>query len=249
MVLSIAALVLFTPRAVEPQSLPISPTASFDFTGIPLLRSTKAYPHRVRVVSHSVTLEIHGETVRIESTTVFRNGRKEEMPTEVLIPRYRAGDAASGGPDFGVSVTWDKRPLELQPASDRAATEQVRPGLEQIRYRSTLVGKTAMKAEGTHAVRVVATVPLGRSGFERKQRIVGYSLENTATQIETFDITIRDASGKMFNLPELRPRWRWQSSMKGAYLRQTFFRPEGQIVTATFYPDGFEDIGGTTAGG
>lgn len=221
-----------------------SPSAappSFDYSGIPTLTSTTAQPLSVRVVSHSVTIEIGDRDVRVSSVTQFRNAQRRDAPIRVFIPRRRMGDENSGPPSFAMNATWDKSALPLGPREPNASWRNDGP---VTLYTNDLAGTAALKAEGTHAVRVNYTVPLGRTGLGQKMRILGYSLGGTATQVETLDVSLKNVGGTIFKLPEMRPRgWRWQVGERGAYIRHRWFTPKEELVTASFYPDGFEDIG------
>jgi hypothetical protein len=218
------------------QGIPENP--SFDYSGMPTLAAPQT-----RVVTHSVTVELTDKAANVTSTTVFRTESTSGTAISILVPRMRLGDNRSGQPTFAVSATWDKTPVSLGTYTSRGISREVVQG-KIWEYRNDLVGKAQMKAQGTHALRVSYTVPFGRAGVDRKMHVAGYYFTPSST-IGQMNITFRYGGKTVFRLPQVRPDWAWQVGDKGAFIRQESFSPTGQLAYVTFYPGGFENIGGS----
>jgi hypothetical protein len=217
------------------QQLPENP--GFDLSGMPRVNASG-----VRVQTHSVMIELVDKVANVTSTTVFRSDSSAAMPVTVTVPRLRIGDANSGQPSFRVSASWSGAPMSLTPTGARGSSRPLGDG-KSVVYRSDLMGRASMKAGGTHSLRVSYSVPFGRAGFDQKQRIAGYMFDSGPT-IGQLNVAYRYGGRTVFRLPEAHPNWGWQVGAKGVFIRQENFAPSGELTYITFYPGGFENIGG-----
>lgn len=214
------------------QKLPENP--SFDFSGLPQLRT----PEKVDVLSHSVTLDIEATKegyVDVSSTTVFKNNTSSPIRATLLIPRRRYGDAKSSFPNFDITATWDKSPLKLIAASDHGFSETVG---NVVKYSTDLSSQVKLAAGSTYGLRINYQVPIGKGGYEQKQRLVGYLFDGDKT-IGTVNITYRYGGKTVFSLPEAHPNLGWQIGNKGAFVREENYWPDNQLTFIAFYPGGF----------
>jgi hypothetical protein len=213
--------------------LPDNP--SFDYSGLPQLRT----PERVDIISHSVTCEIDGTRegfVDVTSTTVFKNMTKASIKATLVVPRRRYGDANSSFPNFDITGTWDLKKLILTPASDHGYQEA---NGKVVKYATDLSAPVRLMPGGTYGLRLSYTVPIGKCGYEQKQKIVGYLFDGDKT-IGQLNVTYRYGGKTVFSLPEARPNLGWQVGEKGAFVRQENYWPDNQLTYVTFYPGGFE---------
>ncbi len=209
--------------------------ASFDFSGMPYLSGANF----VAVRTHSASLELEKGIVSAASTTVFKNGSNRKLTLTLVLPRGRVGDATSGMPAFMPAATWDRAPLKLAPQSSRGTSKPLEG--KSFVYRSDLVARVGLNPGATHSLRVAYRLPEGRCGFEKKQRILGYAVENS--RVGQFNLAFRSAGKSVFNLPKAHPDWEWQLGAKGAYIRIEPFEAQAQVAYFTYYPGGFDDIG------
>jgi len=218
--------------ALGGQKLPENP--SFDYSGLPLLRTAE----KVDVQIHNVTAEIG--TVRdgyvdFSTTTVYKNMTNTAIRATLIVPRRRYGDANSGQPTFDIKATWDKNPLPLTPASDHGYSEKVG---KVVKYTSDLSTKVKLDPQATHALRITYEVPIGKVGYEQKQRIAGYLFDGDKT-IDQMNIAYRYSEKTVFRLPEAHPNLGWQVGDKGAFIRENNYWPDNQMTYLSFYPGDF----------
>ena len=204
---------------------------TLDYTGLPQLAS--AMPYDIR--GHSATLKVEGSTVVVESTTEYRN-RGDGGTATILVPRRRSGDANSGQPTFTIEATWDKKPVKLNPVAPRGASERV--DARNTTYSSDLSVSVPFAKQATHALRLRATLALGRTGRAPQKHIAGYLLEG-GVPIGTLNVAYRYGPPTVFDLPTVAPALGWQVGTTGAFVRKTNYTPKGDVATIAFYPGGF----------
>ena len=171
----------------------------------------------------------------VESTTEYRN-RGDATNATVLVPRRRTGDETSGQPTFSVAATWDKRPIALAPVAPRGTDERV--DARQTRYASDLSATVPFGKQATHALRLRATLALGRTGRGPQQRIAGYLLEG-GVPFGTLNLSFQYGPPTVFNLPSVAPDYGWQVGTRGAFVRRKDYLPKGDVATIAFYKGGF----------
>lgn len=204
---------------------------TLDYTGLPQLAAPVPY----EIQTQNTTIEVEGGTVTVDSTTVVRN-RGDAATGTILVPRRRAGDTASGQPTFTVEATWDKKPLTLAPVADRGTSERV--DVRVTRYASDLAASVPLGKQATHALRLHATIALGRTGRSPQKRVAGYLLEG-GVPFGTLNLSFKYGPPTVFNLPDVAPDYGWQVGTRGAFVRRTNFAPNGDIASIAFYPGGF----------
>ena len=212
--------------------LPENP--SFDYSGMPQLRTAE----KVDIVSHSVTLEIAGTKegfVDVSSTTLFKNTTKYNVQATILVPRRRYGDAMSSFPGFEINATWDQKKLPLVAASDHGFSETIG---KTVKYSTDLAAVVKLAPGATYGLRINYTIPIGKGGYEQKQKLVGYLFDGDKT-VGQMNIAYRYGGKTVFSLPEARPNIGWQTGDKGAFVRKDDFFPDNQLTYIAFYPGDF----------
>lgn len=244
--------------AISQDAAALTPGSSLDYSGFPTVISALASDELadLRVRTHSVQAEIVGNTLQVSSTTVYRNGPRERSKFYAIrIPRFRQGDEKSGQPSFAIKATLDKKPLPLRSERDRGIQTGEKNDVQYLNY---LIAPVNLAPNATYALRVQYTVPLGRGGYEFKQRLVGYHFPSLPQAIEQLAFSVRFGDNAVYQLPIFSPKeWPWEIGEKGSALRVDnliFARVEDapQIapptVLAAFYPGGFDGSGSAGAG-
>ncbi|MBX3119222.1 MAG: hypothetical protein KF784_09165 [Fimbriimonadaceae bacterium] len=230
-----AAICLFTVG----MDLPSNP--SFDYSGVPSLPG-------VALKSHGVQIDMSKDkTSTVTSTTVFKNESTAPVTVTLTIPRRRVGDDKSGNPTFTVDAKWDNLPMTLAMPAMALSGEKIGP--EEYFYKNDLTKNVTFKAGQTSSLKISYTLPFGRCGYEQKQKMTGYAFD-TSNMIGLLSISYRYGGPTVFHLPEAFPKdWGWQIGTKGAFVRKENFKPSGELTYITFYPGGFDNIGGGKRGG
>ena len=200
---------------------------ALDLTGLPQI----AAPTPFEIRGHSATIRVEGDAVSVESTTEIRN-RGDATTATVLVPRRRVGDEDSGQPTFTVEGTWDKRPVTFAPVAPRGTDERV--SARTTEYASDLSATVPFGKQATHALRLRATLALGRTGRGPQQRIAGYLLEG-GVPFGTLNLSFKYGPPTVFNLPTVAPGWRWQVGTRGAFVQRKNFLPKGETASMAFY--------------
>ncbi len=217
-------------------ALPENP--SFDYSGLPSVPNTA-------MRTHGVQIDMSTEKVAtVTSTTVVKNLGTTPLTTQVRIPRRRVGDAMSGNPSFQVKALWDNKPLNLIYTNEKPKGEKLSIDRKSYTYQSDLYQNVTLGPGQTSSLKISYSIPFGRCGYEKKQLISGYLFESDSP-VELLSISYRYGGPTVFRLPEASPRdWGWQVGGKGVFKRIENFRPSGELTYITFYPGGFENIGG-----
>lgn len=213
------------------QKMPENP--SFDFSGLPQLRT----PEKVSVLSHSVTLEINATRegfVDVTSTTLFKNMTGSKVKATLIIPRRRYGDSKSSYPGFTITATWDKKALTLAQASDHGFMETVG---NVVKYATDLSSPVQFAANGTYGLKISYQVPVGKGGYEQKQRLVGYLFDGDKT-IGQVNVTYKYSGDTVLTLPDAHPNLGWQIGDKGAFVHEDNYWPDNQLTYIVYYPGG-----------
>ena len=218
--------------AIFQQKLPENP--SFDYSGLPQLRTAE----KVDVLSHTVSLDIDATRegyVDVSSTTVYKNTTNATVKATLVVPRRRYGDSMSSYPGFDIVATWDKKPLTLAPASDHGFSETVG---NTVKYATDLSTDVQLAPGSTYGLRINYSVPIGKGGYEQKQKLVGYLFDGDKS-IGQLNISYRYSGHTVFSLPEARPNLGWQIGDRGAFVRKENYWPDNQLTFVAFYPGGF----------
>lgn len=217
---------------LQQSKLPENP--SFDYSGLPQIRTAE----KVDILSHSVNLDIDATRegfVDVSSTTVFKNTTNGMVKAMLIVPRRRYGDSMSSYPNFDINATWDKVPLKLSLASDHGFMESIG---KVVKYSTDLATEVKLAPGSTYGLRINFTIPIGKGGYEQRQKLVGYLFDGDRT-IGQVNISYRYGGHTVFSLPEAHPNLGWQIGDKGAFVRQENYWPDNQLTFVAFYPGGF----------
>ncbi len=208
--------------------------AGFDFSGLP----TAAYA-TMHAQTHGATVATTDDFADFSSQTVYKNIGEAGTAT-LTVPRRRIGDAASGNPTFTITATWDKKPIVF---TMHATHTGVNLGAGLVGYESDVTAKIPVIKGGTHVLKINYRVNIGKCGYDRKQKIVGYWLDGN-DPIGGLNVAYPYGGKTVFRLPEVFPtEFGWEIGSKGAFVRKANFAPSGELTFITFYPGGFKPIG------
>ena len=121
--------------------------------------------------------------------------------------------------------------LPLRPVQASTPSEMISTG---VVFSSFLTSPLEWRPNSTQIVRVEYRVPIGRTGYEAKERIAGYILGGTRP-IQQVQASFKYDSRTIFGLPQSNfPGW--QIGATGAFFRAENWEPNGKPVTMTWYP-------------
>jgi hypothetical protein len=145
------------------------------------------------------------------------------------------------GDKIDVSTVWSDQParavesLALQPLPEKGQL-----GKYTVMYR------LPVKKNGTHSLRVRFTLPVGVSGVDREERLVGFRVADIdqSAPLDQFRMAVKFNDKTVFAPIESKPNWGWQVGKDGAYLKLDG-KPSDRdaVLTYRYYPAGFADIG------
>lgn len=214
---------------------------SFDYSGVPSLPG-------LTLKTHGIQIDMSAAKVATAmSTSVFKNESSSPVTATLTIPRRRVGDSKSGNPTFAIDAKWDNAPLKLVAPGIAAPGTSLKG--DTFSYQSDLTAKVTFKPGQTCSLKLSYSLPFGRCGYEQKQKVTGYLFES-ANAIGLLSLSYRYGGPTVFHLPEAFPNnWGWQVGAKGVFVRKENFQSNGDLTYITFYPGGFDNIGGTGKGG
>jgi len=220
-----------------------APVASYEVSGVPSFDGVG----ELRIMTHNASLTLDrldqraGPTgsVVVSAWTEVRTG-DTGFNGRVLIPRRRYGDEESGAPTFMPKVSVLGATLPLRPVQASTPSEMVESG---VVFSSFLTTPVEWRANSTQVVRMEYRVPIGRTGYEAKERIAGYVLGGTRP-IRQVQLSFKYDSRTIFGLPQANFEG-WQIGSTGAFFRAENWEPNGRPMTMTWYPP---ELGSNIAG-
>ena len=192
---------------------------------------------RTHMTLHSMTVKLGKAQASFESLSLFKNTAKVEGEVELVVEfeAYRSGF----GPDIPVKVLWSDEEVEPVDLKTRyAVPEKGQIGLYSLTYRVTV------EKEATHSLRIKFSLPVGKSGIDREERLIGYRVMDIkqSQALEQFRMSVKYDGEIVFVPIEAKPDWGWQVGANGAYLKLDGKKSDRDaILTYRFYPAGFDE--------
>jgi hypothetical protein len=216
-----------------------TPPPAVDFTGVPQILWSAKY--RIETSSVRITLDPKATatarfgTYRTETVTLVKT-EDQAFAGRLLVPRRRWGDSASGNPSWMSRLTVDGQTVNLRPISERGtATPQPNGAVE---YSSDLAVDLTFHPRRTYVIKTTTELPIGRAGYEGKQRTVAFLAAGEAP-VTQFQASYRYDETSVFGLPEMSvggPKQPAQVGATGTFFRRENFRLPGEPVFLTFFP-------------
>ncbi|MCO5296084.1 MAG: hypothetical protein M9921_04440 [Fimbriimonadaceae bacterium] len=243
--MSMLAAIALAGTLASPQAKGVPEPHSIVYSGIPGMIGDA----EVRMDSHSVTMTIGNGSVTVDTLTLLKNTRAADSAVKVKFPwTSRCTNDDFLVPPSTLAATWDKTALKLEPDWRDVATANLGPRFRQKVY----LADVTIKANATHALRVHYTMPLGRGGLDNLLRVAAYGTtyaEYWHGPIGRFQISLKYSPQTVFQVYSAMPNWGWQIGPNGAFLRKDGLAQGGEVLLFSFYPGGFQGIGGKDAKG
>lgn len=181
---------------------------------------------------HSVTGTLSKTGVAYESLTLYKNnaGFEGSAVIEVDFGSYRSGF----GKEIVVTGTWSDMPLPT-PEKVIRYPEHEKAGNYFLRYT------VGMKKSATHSLRLKYSLPVGKSGIDREERLVAYRVRDLGqtNALDQFRMTLKYNPSLVFVRIEGKPDWGWQIGENGAYLKLDGRKSDKDAVLVfRYYPEG-----------
>lgn len=182
---------------------------------------------------HSVTGTLSKSSVAYESLTLYKNNVAVDgnVIIEIDFGSYRSGF----GKEIKVEGTWSDKPLPT-PEKVIRYPEHEKAGNYTLRYT------VPVKKSATHSMRLKYSLPVGKSGVDREERLVTYRVRDLgqAETLSQFRLALKYNSSTVFVRIEGKPDWGWQIGESGAYLKLDGRKSDKDAVLVfRYYPEGF----------
>lgn len=179
---------------------------------------------------HSVTGTISQRAVSYETLTLYKNQAAVEgtAAIEVEFDSYRSGF----GKEITIEGTWSDQPLP-KPELKIKYPQGTTTGAYVMRY--TL----PVKKSATHSLKIKFSLPVGKSGIDREERLVAYRVRDIAQvgALEQFRMALKYSPKEVFVRIGGLPDWGWQIGANGAYLKLDGRKSDQDAVLVfRFYP-------------
>lgn len=227
------------------QTIPAS--AQVIFPGIPESPATTP----VAMVTHSVTYTLEKDRVTMESTTGLKNTSNGPVNLDLALPvrgrqvNWAQSQGMSQSATInGVPITLRLGAIERTEPSDTDKAKGVWAKTFSRLDRATV----KFKAGETKSLRVKFSAPIGRAGLDGVQRMVVYDTaggDNWSGPVGQFNYAIKYRADLVLGVYAALPEGGWQIGNTGAFRRAVGFTPgENSVLIFTYYPGGFDRIGG-----
>lgn len=210
----------------------------------------------LRVDTHSARYRLNATTARCETLTVFKNTSNRPYRLQLRLPvRGRQVTwAQSQGLTFRADLGSAPLGLNTLPiVRTHPSPAHKAKGVWAESFDQTYVATVAFKAGETKSVSTFFGAPIGRAGLDGAQRMVAYATagaDNWSGPIGQINCSIQYEKGVVLQVYAALPDGSWQVGERGAFWkREQFLPPDKHLLIFTYYPDGFEEIGGKRGGG
>ena len=225
------ALTLATLQQQAPAGLPQDAEAVYP--AMPVLTPAEGSGVTPVVTIHASTATLTKDTVTFESLTLYKNtsATEGEVNLDVDFGSYRSGFGSA----IKVEGKWSDQPLP-DPQIVVRTPESTDAGHYTLRY------KLAMKKNATHSLRLKFTVPVGKSGVDREERLIAYRVRDLGQTpaLEQFRLSVKYNSESVFVPIGATPDWGWQIGANGAYLKLDGRKSDkDSLLVFRYYPPSF----------
>lgn len=225
----------------------ISPSASVVYPAFP----ESPVDTQIRFVTHSATYQLGKDTVRCETLSVFKNPTDKPVVLDIRLPVRGKNVQWQQSQGMKLRALLNKAPLTLK----AGATERTPPtaaqkasGIWAASLHIPYQAKITFKPGQTMSLATVFESPIGRAGLDGLQRMVAYDTagaDNWNGPVGQFNYAIKYTPKLVLQVYTSQPEGKWQIGPTGAFWKDYDFNPaQKSLLIFTYYPGGFDNIGG-----
>ena len=170
-----------------------------------------------------------------ESLSLYKNAANVDGQVELALvfESWRFGF----GPGIKLDAKWADAPV-------LPSTTVVVPSVPEKGQMGTYTLKfnLPVKKQATYSLKLKFVLPVGKSGVDREERLVGYRVSNTGqvAPINQFRFAVQFSPETVFAPIEAKPNWGWQVGPDGAYLKLDGRRSDQDaVIVFRYYPPTF----------
>lgn len=217
------------------------------YTGMPTTASSAS----VRMVSHSATARLEKMSYAYETVSELKNESSRPVTLTITIPVRGKDPTWPMIREHRVSALLDGRNLALKRSASTSPpdSEARENGVPYGSYRASHRATVAFKPGQTRSLKTHYKSPLGRAGLDGLQRVVAYDTSGARSwngEVRQFNHAIQYRPSLVFQVFAALPQsYDWKIGTDGAFVKNAPFRPTDSSITVfTYYPGGFDKIGG-----
>lgn len=162
---------------------------------------------------HSVTATLGKTDVTYEVLSLYKNTSNVDGNVVVVLPfeSWRHGF----GKQISVSTQWaDQTVSPFKSLAVQPLPEKGQLGRYTVAYR------LPVKKGATYSLRSKYTLPIGKSGVDREERLVGYKVTDIGpAALDQFRMAVKYTPAIVFAPIDQQPAWGWEVGADGAYLK------------------------------
>lgn len=227
------------------QTIPAS--AQVIYPGIP--ESPNDTP--VSIPTHSAVYMLEKDRIVFESTTGLKNTSNKAVTLDLVLPVRGKQVLWAQSEGMRQSATINGSPVSLRigqiERTEPDAKEKAK-GIWSKTYARLDRVSVSFKAGETKSLKVRFVAPIGKAGLDAVQRMVVYDTaggDNWNGAIGQFNYAIKYPAELVLGVYAALPEGGWQIGETGAFRKSTnFLPPQRSALIFTFYPGGFDRIGG-----
>lgn len=209
----------------------------------------------IRVVTHSATTRLDKKSSSVSSLTVLKNISSKPINLTLHLPvRGRFVNwAQTEGLRFSANLGGAKLPLKAGEIKRTTPTAQQKAnGVWADSFEKIYSATVSFKPGETKSITSSYSAPIGRAGLDGVQRMVVYDTagaDNWNGPVGQFNYAIQYKPSLVLQVYAALPEGNWQIGPGGAFWKKYDFSPaEKPLLIFTYYPGGFDEIGGSGGG-
>jgi len=188
----------------------------------------------LRMSIHSARARLSEHEVAYASLSLFKNTTDfaGEVEIDVAFESYRHGFGAQ----IPVKALWSG--VEIEPVGVEVLTGE--PSRYVVKFR------VPVDRAATHSLRLYFTLPIGVSGVDREERLIGYKLADIGQTeaLEQFRMSVQYDPSTVFVPISAKPDLGWEVGANGAFLKMDGrISDKAEMLSYRYYPAGFGRIG------
>ncbi len=184
----------------------------------------------------SATATLTTKEAFFETLSLYKNSTNVEGKVELIVAfeSWRSGFGSA----IKVEALWGDQPVTPVGAVKvlQSYPEKGQIGSYAMRY------VLPVKKQATHSLKLKFQLPVGVSGVDREERLIGYRVSNIgqAAPLSQFRMAVKYSPAVVFVPIGALPEWGWEVGPDGAYLKLDG-KPSDRdsVLVFRYYPGGF----------
>lgn len=205
----------------------------------------------VRMMTHAATYKLAKDSVEFSSLSVLKNDSDQPATVDLILPVRGKQVNWEQSQKMRFAATLNKVNTKLQVGEivrTPPNAAQKANGIWAATFQRSYTTRITFKPHETKSLATNFSAPIGRAGLDGVQKMVVYDTagaDNWGGAIGQFNYAIQYRPSLVLNVYAALPEGNWQIGSSGAFWKKyDYAPPQKATLIFTYYPGGFEKIGG-----